>query len=274
MPKRPRAHVIEDLARAHLSKACSSLAWTVEFLNKDYGEDALVRIFESEKATPWAFYVQLKSTDNFDAYLVDGGHAISYPITTDHAKNWKHFWQPVLLVVHDTSSNTSYWEIIQDFLQRRKNPNITSASLSVKIPTDNILDEEGLRRIAKRTKRRFARLEEQKAGADILIRAIKKEWGVEIEYDPHTGMLILPMGKFVPSTPADNWMIAFGQLRARVQKLSKNKGRRPEGVVHAALKALAVHKALQDLITLSADLPESKGVPKDSLKKLKLRVAW
>ena len=69
-------------------------------------------------------------------------------------------------------------------------------------------------------------------------------------------------------------MIIFGQLGARLQKLSKNKGRRPGWVFHAALKAHKADAALRDLITLAADLPESKGVLKDSLKKLKLRVAW
>jgi hypothetical protein len=227
MPKRPRAHVIEDLARAHLLKACSSLDWTVEFLNKDYGEDALVRIFEFENATPWAFYVQLKSTDNLETYVVDDGDAISYPIKADHAEHWNRFWEPVILVVYDARSNTSYWEIVQDFLKRRKNAIATSGTLSVRVPKDHILNEEGLRRIAKRTKRRFARFKDQEAGAAILIEEIEQAWGVKIVYEPHGGLLEMPKGRFVPSDSGGSVMIVFGRLKALLQGMSEKEGLPP-----------------------------------------------
>jgi hypothetical protein len=47
MAKRPRSHVIEDLAAAKISAEFSKLGWTVEPIRQDYGEDFVVTIFEN-----------------------------------------------------------------------------------------------------------------------------------------------------------------------------------------------------------------------------------
>ena len=53
MPRRPRQHILEDLARAELHRVFEEFGWAVEDLKKDYGEDLLVRIFDKGVATPY-----------------------------------------------------------------------------------------------------------------------------------------------------------------------------------------------------------------------------
>lgn len=237
MPKRPRAHILEDLSRSKLSEVFSSVGWTVQNLDQDYGEDILVRIFENGEATPWSFFIQLKSTDNIDKYVSRDGKEVQYPIKTDHAQHWERFWEPVILVVFDASSQVSYWGIIQNILEKQQSHQKSFKSFKIKIPTDNILDEEGLRRIFALTKRRFARFQEQEEGALVLIEELKKQWGVEIEYKPHSGLLMLPKGKFVPDEDDedDQQIVVFGRSASKLNRLSKILGVDTDTVISKAI---------------------------------------
>src|SRR6478752_6893706 len=63
MPRRPRAHQLEELSRRVFGSALPS-RWVSRPLDPDYGLDATVEIFDKhDKATGLAFHVQLKATD-------------------------------------------------------------------------------------------------------------------------------------------------------------------------------------------------------------------
>lgn len=236
MPKRPRSHILEDLSRSKISEIFSSIGWTVEKLDQDYGEDLLVRIFENGEATPWSFFVQLKATDKIGSYTSSDGQEISYPITVGHAKHWDNFWEPVILIVFDAPSQTSYWGMIQNILKKQKQTQLKNIKkLKIKIPTSNTLDEEGLKRIFLLTKRRFARFQEQKEGSLILIEELKKRWGIDIEYDPHAGSLIFPKGVFIPDEKNEKEIVLFGRLAARIEDLSKEMSLDPETIVSQSI---------------------------------------
>ena len=91
MPKRPRQHVLEDLARARLHRDFASIGWSVEDLGKDYGEDLLVRIFEDGHATPWSFFVQSKATDHLDKIRLNDGLHLAVPLASTHLQHWALF---------------------------------------------------------------------------------------------------------------------------------------------------------------------------------------
>jgi Domain of unknown function (DUF4365) len=226
MPKRPRQHIIEDLARAALHDAFARVGWTTEDLSQDYGEDLLVRIFDNGQATPWSLFVQSRGTDHLDRFRMKDGSHIAFPVKSDHAKHWERFWEPVVLAVYDTQSKRTYWEIIQTFLHQTPSLSVDDprASLTIHVPIDNTLDDEGLRRLRNYTRRRFERFEAQQEGAQILIEELKEQWGVEIEYEPEFGLLILPTGEFKADASGGRILTPFGRCAARFDKLYRRDG--------------------------------------------------
>src|SRR5688572_7662323 len=117
MPRRPRQHVIEDLARTKLHAIFSGVGWTAEDVSKDYGEDLVVRIFDDGQPTPWTFFVQSKATDNLSRYLTRDGGTIHFPIRASHLVHWHRFWEPVFLTVWDSQSGNTYWGYVQRILE-------------------------------------------------------------------------------------------------------------------------------------------------------------
>src|SRR5215469_6481106 len=103
MPKRTRSHQLEDLSRNRLHANFEDRGWTVEDLAKDYGEDLMVRIFDSGVATPYSFFVQAKATDRIAKFVTRG--AIAFPIETGHLRHWVRFLEPVILTLWDSKQD-------------------------------------------------------------------------------------------------------------------------------------------------------------------------
>lgn len=237
MPKRPREHIIEDLARAQLHQVFTRVGWSSEDLDQDYGEDVLVRIFDNGITTPWSFLVQSKGTDNLERYLAKDGKNISFPIRSTHIEHWNRFWEPVVLAIYDASTEITYWEVIQTFLDSIEDSDSSKPrkSISVQVPTDNLLDAEGLQRLRNLTKNRFQRFEAQKEGANILIDELHKQWGVNIEYEPQFGVLMLPKGEFKPDASSGRTVTAFGQFAAQLERFKDKYGIDPQKSVAGSI---------------------------------------
>lgn len=230
MPKRPREHIIEDLARSQLHQKFAKVGWSSENIDQDYGEDIFVRIFENGIATPWSFFVQSKATENLSHYFTNDQKSISFPIQATHIEHWRRFWEPVVLSIYDVSTETTYWEVVQTYLDTMKNRSSSKnrKSISVHVPTDNLLDAEGLRRLRNRTKNRFQRFEAQKEGASILIEELQKQWEVDIEYEPELGVLILPKGQFKSDPSGGLTLTAFGKFAAQFDHFKDKYGFDPQ----------------------------------------------
>lgn len=211
MPKRPRSHKTEDLSRNQLREKFTACGWIVWDLHPDYGEDLLVRIFKDEMATHYSFFIQAKSTDHIDRYMHSDRKHLSFPIDIDHLEYWKQFWEPVILTVWDAQSNVTYWEIIQDFLEQNHVENSKRKTLSIDIPTDNILDTQGLFYIFERTKKRFKRFEAMSEATQFLIKVIEDRLDVKIDYRPGDSIM-----EFSESPGEMRWLF-FGELKTILQ---------------------------------------------------------
>ncbi len=224
MPKRTRAHILEKQSRNHLHKVFTDIGWVVEDIRQDYGEDLFVRIFDQGNATPLAFFVQAKATDNITKYMSADRSRLSFPIQTDHLIHWKDFWEPVFLTVWDAKTDITYWECIQSFLDKISHGSATlfsRKSLRVSIPIENQLTEVSLGRIHARTGARFRRFEAEREGAQQLLNRIKEKWGVEIQYGPQEGILMLPKGHFVHDEPGGWDIVFFGRLAALIRRIER-----------------------------------------------------
>jgi Domain of unknown function (DUF4365) len=136
---------------------------------------------------------------------------LSFPIDVDHLEYWKQFWEPVILTVWDAQSNVTYWEIIQDFLEQNHVENSQRKTLSIDIPTDNILDARGLFYIFERTKKRFKRFEAMSEATQFLIKVIEDRLNVKIDYRPGDSIM-----EYSESPGEMRWLF-FGELKTILQ---------------------------------------------------------
>jgi hypothetical protein len=231
MPKRPRSHVNEDLSRARLHEIFTRQGWTVEDLDKDYGEDLLVRIFVDGSATPWTFYVQAKSTDNIAKFLTRDGDALEYRLDEAHLTHWDKFWEPVLLSLWDSVTDKTYWEVIQT--PERPLRFTKSGAPRLQIPLDNILNEQSVHWIARRTQARHQRFEMEQHGADVLLEQLKNALGVDVSYDSQAGILMIDK----PEGGAD--VTLFGKRAEQMESLLEMTGMDGDEALEHAFRLLS-----------------------------------
>ncbi len=116
---------------------------------------------------------------------------ISFPIDTDHIEHWGQFWEPVILTVWDAKSNITYWESIQKYLEEQAGNESKRKSIRVAIPTRNVLDNDGVKRIARYTKSRYILNEQEHEGIDTLIELLEEALKAKIEYYPKRGIIFI-----------------------------------------------------------------------------------
>ena len=226
MPKRPVAHINEDLARALLVQTFARAGWAINDLHSDYGEDMLVRIFKEERATPFSFFVQSKSVRNISKRMASKGRSISQTISTEHLLSWSTFREPVILAVSDIESQVTYWECLQMNMGCReaaRNAGHGKASISVTVPLDNILDESGLMKIEAITKSLYNTANRERAALAVLTRCLNLAYGLTAQCDSQIGLVVLPAGTFTPDTKGDLLIFPFGgQGKDMVELLGKD----------------------------------------------------
>lgn len=215
-PRRPPSHKSADKSVIRLHDAFVSAGWTVEDLDKDYGEDLLVRIFKDEQATPYTFYVQAKSTSNLSRYIRRNDKFISYPyFKVQHLEHWNDFWEPVILTVWDSQADVTYWEVAQN---PERIPDMEHRRPKFFIPLSNVLDDVGVRRIAARTVRRHKRFDMEQQGAQVLVDRLQKAFDVRIEYNSQAGILIVDL----PDGGSE--VTFFGKMADRVDGVLRDTG--------------------------------------------------
>lgn len=237
MPKRTRSHELEDLAFNGLSTIFNRCGWTVERIQKDYGEDLIVKIFVNGKATPLFFFVQSKASDSADEFLICNGRYLSIPLPTDHVTLWAEFWEPVVLTLWDAKKDRFYWETVQKAVEvathrkRRRDGKTTK----VRIPRRNVLDNAGIQRIVTRTNSSFVRFKREREAAKLLIDALRDQLGLNIEYEPQYGILQIPVGRFIPKPEEDARVLFFGRAACANIIIAKKLGISPQSAYELSM---------------------------------------
>lgn len=195
MPKKPRSHQLESIARGKLKEILDGgCGWSVEDLHRDYGEDLLVRIFQQRKATPFSFYIQSKSTDSITR-MRRRSSKFSVPVSKAHARQWAKFWEPVFVTLYDAKSQKTYWECIQIFLATengKKRLKSSGNTIVIDVPEANVLDDVGVKRMFHITKSRFQRHHYETNGVEILFSLLEERAGLKVvDYNFRTGILLM-----------------------------------------------------------------------------------
>ena len=243
MTKRPRSHIIDKQSRNRLHEIFTNVGWVVQDINPDYGEDLLVRIFDNEMATPYTFYVQIKGTDHINNFLSKEKVVFTVPgISSRLAKQWVKFWEPVILALWDSSTNTIYWQYVQHFLETdigRKAISNKKESLSIPISKNNILDISSTSIIADIAVDRYNRFEHEQQGAEVLIQIFKERFNIGIEYDSQAGLAIINWPERMPEIPKSGTEhVIFGKLLAKVEALERKLGLNGNQVLEKAIDEL------------------------------------
>ncbi len=146
MPKRPRTHQLETESKNKFKSLIPS-TWVVRDIDEDYGIDQEVEIFDdSEKATQYKFYVQLKSTDetNPKKYVKE-----QFKVDTlDYLVKQQY---PVLLLKYVKIEDKCFYKWV---FGKHKVPKKNGAkTYTVYFPTENIFDENSVHKIAEDVKK-------------------------------------------------------------------------------------------------------------------------
>ncbi len=124
--RRTRAHVLADLSANHVEKIALGCGYAVDRVWHDYGLDLAVFTFDKrgylESGVLW---IQLKAT--------------VYPIT---------------LVMYDAANDRAYWLLVQSYFAFGQ---LRGKTITVPIPTANVLNEKAMREFARRKAAMLAR---------------------------------------------------------------------------------------------------------------------
>ena len=78
--------------------------------NRDYGIDALVEVVENNQTRGELLALQIKSGQSWLKEQTKEGYI--HRNDTDHLDYWSKYPIPVLIIIHDPSDNSIYWQII------------------------------------------------------------------------------------------------------------------------------------------------------------------
>lgn len=115
MPRRPRSHQLDEIARTALRKALPQ-TWVCQDVTPDYGLDARIEIFDdSGLATGQMLFVQLKASDK-----PDPRSALSARLTIEQCHYYESLDLPPLIVVYHAPSDTLFAKWFLRFGKHRK----------------------------------------------------------------------------------------------------------------------------------------------------------
>lgn len=192
-------------------------------LAKDYGEDLLVRIFEKSQATPFFFFVQAKSKEHNVSVRRSKG-SIPVLVSRDHLDHWRRFWEPVILTVWGVQSDVTYWECVQNAVHRleRRGKQIRGRkTVTINVPTTQLLDSDGVLRISRLTRARFEQFQRERQATEYLLNLLREEIGLHLDYEPRYGIVTIPEGSFVPDKEASPRTYVFGRAKRDIERLAR-----------------------------------------------------
>jgi Domain of unknown function (DUF4365) len=147
--RRTREHVLADLSANYVEKQALLCGFAVDHVRADYGIDLMVRTFNrrGEAENGWIPF-QLKATDRLK--VVEDGRAFSCRIERADLRHWLNESQPVILVLYEARTDRAYWLFVKDYCEALPQFDLSRVPerLSVRIPRDQVLDRQAMRKLA------------------------------------------------------------------------------------------------------------------------------
>ncbi len=144
--RRTREHIIADLSVHHVEGPILRVGYTTERFVRDYGLDLRMITYniDGEPEPDWVLF-QMKATDHLR--LTADGTAVVFRVERADLESWLEQTFPVILVVYDAQSDVAYWLYVQAHLRPGARMG-TGGTVTVHIPTANVLNEAAVRRFS------------------------------------------------------------------------------------------------------------------------------
>ena len=148
--RRTREHVIADLSVNHVERLVLRCGWTVERKRYDYGLDLLMDTYNTRgEVENGRIAFQLKATNALKRST--DGKVILVRLEWRDLLFWLNELNPVILVVYDARDDRAFWLYVQEYFRRQRWAKRAGKAITVTvhIPTDNVLDEAAVRQFAR-----------------------------------------------------------------------------------------------------------------------------
>lgn len=146
--KRTREHVIADLGVNHVERAILRCGFSAERVIHDFGIDLFMFTYDADgEAENGLVLFQLKSTDHLKVRA--DGDAIVFRVARADLNGWLAEALPVVLAVYDEQADVAYALYVQAYFEGRKSMRkAATKTVTLHIPTENVLNEEAVQRFA------------------------------------------------------------------------------------------------------------------------------
>ncbi|MCI0456579.1 MAG: DUF4365 domain-containing protein [Gemmataceae bacterium] len=158
--RRTREHVIADLSVNHVERQALLCGFSVERVRHDYGLDLILSTYNKRgEVESGEIFLQLKATNRVQ--LVGKGQFVAYRLERTDLHAWLRQFLPVVLVVYDAPADRAYWLYVQAYFEKQPGFDLKRAgeTVTVRIPTSNVLDPDAIRTFARYRDRVGAQLE-------------------------------------------------------------------------------------------------------------------
>lgn len=144
MPQRPHQHELDTEAVDFINSKLPA-RWTKEEIERDYGKDLYVEIFENGEATALGFWIQSKGHKDF---VVRHGNKIIQELKASTLNYYDRSPLPILLIVYSARLKQARYLWIKSYIhqvldkERPKWRRLKGESkISIQVPFNNIFDE-------------------------------------------------------------------------------------------------------------------------------------
>jgi hypothetical protein len=148
--RQTREHVIADLSVNHVERLVLRRGWTVERTRFDYGIDLDMHTYSPQgEVENGNVLFLLKATDNLKRSA--DGTALLVRLQWRDLLFWLNEGEPVILILYDAQEDRAYWLYVQEYFRKIqwKARAATATTVTVRIPSGNILDESAIRLFAR-----------------------------------------------------------------------------------------------------------------------------
>jgi hypothetical protein len=147
--RRTREHVIADLSANYVEKQALLCGYSIERRTHDYGIDLVLFTYDAGgEIENGEVLLQLKATDHLKT--ASAGRQVVFRLDRADLLAWLHEPMPVILVVYDAVEDVAYWLYVQAYFTGpgRASAKRKSATITVRLPRSNVLDQAAVRQFA------------------------------------------------------------------------------------------------------------------------------
>jgi hypothetical protein len=165
--RRTRQHVIADLSVNFVERQALLAGFVIDKVAHDYGIDLEIRTFNRRgEVEQGKIPVQVKATDRLT--LDSGKSSVACRIKRADLLYWLAEPLPVILVAYDARKDTAYWLYVQAYFAGQTGFHLFAAGreVTVRIPTNQVLDANAIRAFARFRDRILLQLDKVTHGQD------------------------------------------------------------------------------------------------------------